>query len=328
MTGARPNQAERWRISTEQDRRNGAGRGRPRTQRRAAARALATRRLGNARRAATGDGAGSYPCFLSCWFWRHNGRRPDAKTERHCAATGTSDTDAPFPSATASDIVSYADHVALVTAISEGEAPRETTPPGEFPPGETAVYRQVTVRLHPSVSPLHGGAGSSRATCGGHSSCTEHRPCSSARSTYVDRPRRDTRTQRSSPSPCSGSTEAPSLRKIRRRRSHKFSPARPATRCSRLRERCTRPAGSAVPESAPTRSARRRHPRTSIVIGVRTRRSRTSESRRMRVPRDASHVRWATHGQRDTAQRRETYEIRYPRKTPTRGVGVAVSHRP
>lgn len=57
------------------------------------------------------------------------------------------DTDAPFPSETASDVVSYADHVALVTAISETEAPPESTPPGTFPPGETAVYRQVTFRI-------------------------------------------------------------------------------------------------------------------------------------------------------------------------------------
>lgn len=57
------------------------------------------------------------------------------------------DTDAPFPSNTASDVVSYADHVALVTAISETEAPPESTPPGTFPPGETAIYRQVTFRI-------------------------------------------------------------------------------------------------------------------------------------------------------------------------------------
>lgn len=56
-------------------------------------------------------------------------------------------TDAPFPSDTTSDVVSYADHVALVTAISEADAPPESTVPGTFPPGETAVYRQVTFRV-------------------------------------------------------------------------------------------------------------------------------------------------------------------------------------
>lgn len=57
------------------------------------------------------------------------------------------DTHASFPSETPSDVASYADHVALVTAISETDAPPESTPPGRFPPDETAVYRQVTFRV-------------------------------------------------------------------------------------------------------------------------------------------------------------------------------------
>lgn len=39
------------------------------------------------------------------------------------------ETDAPFPSDTASDVVSYADHVALVTAVAEAEVVRTHRPP-------------------------------------------------------------------------------------------------------------------------------------------------------------------------------------------------------
>lgn len=57
-------------------------------------------------------------------------------------------TDAPFPSETASDVVSYADHVALVTAVSEADAPPGSAPRrGTFPGGETAAFRQVTFRV-------------------------------------------------------------------------------------------------------------------------------------------------------------------------------------
>ena len=54
-------------------------------------------------------------------------------------------TDAPFPSDTASDVVSYADHVALVTAIAEVDAP--TTGTTSSPGGEHVVMRQVTFRV-------------------------------------------------------------------------------------------------------------------------------------------------------------------------------------
>lgn len=67
---------------------------------------------------------------------------------RDSTLVAPADTDKPFPSETASDVVSYADHVALVTAVSEGEAPSESAPPhGTFPPGETAAWRHLTFRV-------------------------------------------------------------------------------------------------------------------------------------------------------------------------------------
>jgi hypothetical protein len=56
------------------------------------------------------------------------------------------ETDAPFPSETASDIVSYADHVALVTAVAEAEEPQ---PPIPTPTGSAlpTIPRRVTFRI-------------------------------------------------------------------------------------------------------------------------------------------------------------------------------------
>lgn len=65
-------------------------------------------------------------------------------------ATGSSpppaDTDAPFPSDTASDVVSYSDHVALVTVIAEADAPATATPTTS-PGTERMVMRAITFRV-------------------------------------------------------------------------------------------------------------------------------------------------------------------------------------
>lgn len=54
--------------------------------------------------------------------------------------------DAPFPSDTAADVVSYADHVVLVTAVAEVEEPQTAapTPTGSSLP---AIPRRVTFRI-------------------------------------------------------------------------------------------------------------------------------------------------------------------------------------
>lgn len=56
------------------------------------------------------------------------------------------ETDVPFPSDTASDVVSYADHVALVTAVAEAEEPQTAVP---MPTGSNlpAIPRRVTFRI-------------------------------------------------------------------------------------------------------------------------------------------------------------------------------------
>jgi hypothetical protein len=56
------------------------------------------------------------------------------------------ETDAPFPSDTASDVVSYADHVALVTAVSQVEA-TPTASPSLGAEGEPAIPRRITFRV-------------------------------------------------------------------------------------------------------------------------------------------------------------------------------------
>ncbi|HEU0130280.1 MAG TPA: hypothetical protein VFQ85_04725 [Mycobacteriales bacterium] len=55
------------------------------------------------------------------------------------------ESDAPFPSDTAADVVSFADHVALVTAVAEKAVP--TTSPTASAAGSTAVARDVTFRV-------------------------------------------------------------------------------------------------------------------------------------------------------------------------------------
>lgn len=55
------------------------------------------------------------------------------------------DTDAPFPSETASDVVSYSDHVALVTALTEADAPSTTS--ATTTEGERILMRDVTFRV-------------------------------------------------------------------------------------------------------------------------------------------------------------------------------------
>lgn len=56
------------------------------------------------------------------------------------------DAKVPFPDATASDVVSYADHVALVTAVSETERPQSASPSATAA-GELAIYRRVRFRV-------------------------------------------------------------------------------------------------------------------------------------------------------------------------------------
>lgn len=55
-------------------------------------------------------------------------------------------TDAPFPSDTASDVVSYADHVALVTAIADNDA-LPTATPTSSPGGDEVIMRTITFRV-------------------------------------------------------------------------------------------------------------------------------------------------------------------------------------
>lgn len=55
------------------------------------------------------------------------------------------ETDAPFPSDTASDVVSYSDHVALVTAVTEADAPAAT--PTTTANGDSVVMRDITFHV-------------------------------------------------------------------------------------------------------------------------------------------------------------------------------------
>lgn len=56
------------------------------------------------------------------------------------------DVQAEFPYETASDVVSYADHVALVTAVSEAELPASALPK-PVASGERTIARRVTFRV-------------------------------------------------------------------------------------------------------------------------------------------------------------------------------------
>lgn len=65
---------------------------------------------------------------------------------RHAPLKSFADATVPFPSETASDVVSYSDHVALVTAVSEVEVSR-TASPAAVPSGERTIGRRVTFRV-------------------------------------------------------------------------------------------------------------------------------------------------------------------------------------
>jgi hypothetical protein len=71
---------------------------------------------------------------------------PPARTMSVLPTTAPATTDVAFPSDTASDVVSYADHVALVTAIAETDAPPTATPVNS-PGGEHVVMRTITFRV-------------------------------------------------------------------------------------------------------------------------------------------------------------------------------------
>lgn len=79
-------------------------------------------------------------------------RAPD----RPAARTAFADPLVRFPQDTASDVVSYSDHVALVTAVSEVERTDEV-PPARAAAGEYDIYRRVTFHVdrllwsHPGV---------------------------------------------------------------------------------------------------------------------------------------------------------------------------------
>lgn len=73
-------------------------------------------------------------------------RQPDSALSRPGRAPSEqpppTDADVPFPSATASDVVSYSDHVALATAVTDADAP--PTSSARRIKGERIVMRHVT----------------------------------------------------------------------------------------------------------------------------------------------------------------------------------------
>ncbi|HVF19490.1 MAG TPA: hypothetical protein VNA14_04520 [Mycobacteriales bacterium] len=78
---------------------------------------------------------------------RRHGTPPSSVPDREPVFA---ESDAPFPSDSASDVVSFADHVVLVTAVAEKEATPTATPtaPGT---GDTTVARDVTFRIDRSL---------------------------------------------------------------------------------------------------------------------------------------------------------------------------------
>lgn len=56
------------------------------------------------------------------------------------------ETNAPLPGRTASDVVAYADHVVLVTAISERDAEHESAENAAACPVEPTVPRRIKFR--------------------------------------------------------------------------------------------------------------------------------------------------------------------------------------
>lgn len=72
--------------------------------------------------------------------------RPSPKSTSPTATTRTiPDAHAQFPYETASDVVSYADHVVIVTAVSQREAPRDEQPEAGAP--SDSISRLVTFRI-------------------------------------------------------------------------------------------------------------------------------------------------------------------------------------
>lgn len=57
------------------------------------------------------------------------------------------ETEVPFPSDTASDVVSYADHVVVVTAVSQVEATPSASPARGTEGGEPTIPRSITFRV-------------------------------------------------------------------------------------------------------------------------------------------------------------------------------------
>ena len=81
--------------------------------------------------------------LLTGVVWTSVGGTPPRRSEPEPTFA---ETDAPFPSDTASDVVSYADYVVVVTAVAEADEPQSPvpTPSGSSLP---AIPRRVTFRL-------------------------------------------------------------------------------------------------------------------------------------------------------------------------------------
>jgi hypothetical protein len=96
--------------------------------------------------------------------------------------------EAPFPSETASDVVSFADHVVLVTAVAEA-AESTTAVPTATGPSLPAIPRRVTFRVErPLWSRLNAPALPETITgrwCGWVMVAGKRRPCATARTPWV-----------------------------------------------------------------------------------------------------------------------------------------------
>jgi len=96
------------------------------------------------------------------------------------------ETDAAFPSDTASDVVSYADHVALVTAVAEAEEPQTAapTPTGSSLP---AIPRRVTFRIDQLLwsRPDGPGAPVTARWCGWVITAGKRTPCATTGTPWV-----------------------------------------------------------------------------------------------------------------------------------------------
>lgn len=96
-----------------------------------------------ARRIVTGVGA--LAVVSTTLFFAGAGHSPSKATPAVAATRPVPEVRAEFPYKTASDIVSYADHVALVTAVSEREAPPPAAP--EIGAPSDTISRRVTFRV-------------------------------------------------------------------------------------------------------------------------------------------------------------------------------------